>query len=307
MLVSVVICTYNRADKILKCLNSVHNAMKNAMPIEGEIVIVNNNSKDNTVDVITQWLKNSEFSVNLITEEKQGIAYARNRSFTEAKGDLLISLDDDCCLDANHIKNVLAHYKNDKEPILRFGQLDLGDIKDWPMTIQTRPSIKRWKKSSSEYDYITMGDVCSANMMIPREIIDKVGLYDSRFGTTSIPGGEDADFGFRVYNAGFMLEYVPDVTALHYHGRRDPVAVNKLIKGYSISAGALFVKHNIEHPRIAQIFSSRDFPPDPVGKYVDDPRTQEIKKLHKKNKLFYIFGAFMFIRVALKQKIFGQG
>ncbi len=307
MLVSVIICTYNRADKIVKCLDSVHDSLKNVEPLDAEIVIVNNNSKDNTVDVITQWLKNSEFSVNLVTEEKQGIAYARNRSFTEAKGDLLISLDDDCCLDANHIKNALAHYKNDKEPILRFGQLDLGDIKDWPMTIQTRPSIKRWKKSSSEYDYITMGDVCSANMMIPREIIDRVGLYDSRFGTTSIPGGEDADFGFRVYNAGFMLEYVPDVTALHYHGRRDPVAVNKLIKGYSISAGALFVKHNIEHPRIAQIFSSRDFPPDPVGKYVDDPRTQEIKKLHKKNKLFYIFGVFMFIRVALKQKIFGQG
>lgn len=307
MLVSVIICTYNRADKIVKCLDSVHDSLKNVGPLDAEIVIVNNNSTDDTLKVVSKWTKTCDFPVNLVTEKKQGIAYARNRTFSEAKGDLLISLDDDCCLDINHIKNMVEHYKNDDEPVLRFGQLELGDINDWPMTVQTRPVSKRWKKNVPEYDYITMGDICSANMAIPSIIIKKIGPYDQRFGTKKIPGGEDADFGFRVYNAGFMLEYVPDAKALHFHGRQTASSVNKLVKGYSISAGALFMKHNFRHPRIAQLLNARDFPPDPPGKYINDPRTKKIRIFHKKNKLFYILGAFMFIRVALKQKIFGQG
>ena len=58
MLISVIICTYNRADKIVKCLDSIHESLKNAPSVDAqnaEIVIVNNNSTDNTVDIIEQW------------------------------------------------------------------------------------------------------------------------------------------------------------------------------------------------------------------------------------------------------------
>ena len=306
VLISVVICTYNRADKITNCLDSVYASLSAASPEDAEIIIINNNSTDNTVDVIEAWTTtHSAFPVHLVKEEQQGIAYARNRSFNEAKGDLLISLDDDCCLDVNHIQNTIQHYENDQEPVLRFGQLELGDPEDWPMTVQTRTIVKRWKKGVPEYDYIGMGDICSANMVIPRTIIDKIGTYDNRFGTKSIPGGEDADFGFRVYNAGFMLEYVPDIIARHFHGRRTEEPVRKLIKGYSIAAGALFTKHHFHHPRILKLLSKKRFPADPPGKYDQDERSQKIRKLHKSYKIFYILGAFMFIKATLKQKIFG--
>tara|TARA_R110001592_G_scaffold16881_3_gene71417 strand:- start:28438 stop:29370 length:933 start_codon:yes stop_codon:yes gene_type:complete len=309
MLISVIICTYNRADKIVKCLDSIHESLKNAPSVDAqnaEIVIVNNNSTDNTVDIIEQWTTKSDFPIHLVTETKQGIAWARNRSFETAKGDILISIDDDCCMDKNHIKNTLAHYEKDTQPVLRFGQLELGDQEDWPMTVQTRPVVKRWQKGVADYDYLGMGDVCSANMVIPRAIIDAIGRYDNRFGTKQIPGGEDADFGFRVYNAGFLMEYVPDIIAQHYHGRRTAEAVQKLVKGYSIAAGALYAKHHVHHPRLAKAFSSKEFPADPPGKYDNDARKPEIRAFHKQSKKFYILGAFMFMKAAFKQRLLGQ-
>ena len=304
MFISIVICTYNRANKINKCLDSVLASLRHANPINAEIVIVNNNSKDNTIDVVSEWSKNSDFPVILVTEEKQGIAFARNRSFSEAQGDLVISLDDDCCLDINHIQNTISQYKNDTEPVLRFGQLELGTIEDWPMTVQTRPIVKRWKKNVDEYEYITMGDVCSANMAIPKEIINQVGIYDSRFGTKEIPGGEDADFGFRVYNAGYLLEYVPDMKALHFHGRRDAESVRKLVKGYAISAGALLAKHNIRHPRVLKALKpNKNLPIEPPHKYSSDPRTIQIRDFRKKNQKLLFWGILMFLRISILRKI----
>lgn len=301
MLLSIVICTFNRASKITACLDSVHASLKHAGQLNSEIVIINNNSNDNTIEVVSQWAKSSDFPTNLTTEEEQGIAWARNKSFLTAKGKLLISIDDDCTMHVDYIKNVLNAYKDDQEPILRFGQLDLGNINDWPMTTQTRPYIKKWKLDNPDYDYITMGNICSANMIIPRAIIDDVGLYDTRFGTKEIPGGEDADFGFRAFHAGYLMEYRPEIIAYHYHGRNTKRQVKKIIKNYSIAAGALFTKHHLRHPRLMGIFDRRNTETDIESKYQDDIRLHIIQKYHKTYKVFYIQGLIMFIWLTLKQ------
>ncbi len=309
MLVSVILCTHNREKQVLSCLESVASAIRHAEGVPVEVVVINNASKDNTEAVLNMWAnQNTDIDLHVFLEEQQGIVYARNRSFKEAKGELLISIDDDCCMQKDYIETAVRYFKADNSPVLRFGRLDLGNPEDWPMTIQTRAYLKRWQKGHPDYDYINMGSVCSANMMIPKSIIEKVGNYDGRFGTPSIPGGEDADFGFRVYNAGFLIEYVPDVIATHFHGRRDEQTVRKLVRNYSIAAGALFAKYHVQHPHIyRKLFPKPETHQKNDGSYSEDERTKKILQFHKEYKKYYPLGMVYFILSTIKNfKISGS-
>lgn len=304
---SIVVCTHNRAHQIETCLDSVALAVRrardNLIDLTFEIVVVNNASVDETQSTVNIWIDNNpDVYTRLIFEEKKGIAYARNRSFEEANGKLLISIDDDCVMAENYVEIALNHYAKDNELVLRFGRLNPGDPEDWPMTIQTRSFVKRWRKGHPDYDYIHMGSICSANMMIPKEIIEKIGLYDTRFGTALIPGGEDADYGFRIYKSGFLIEYVPDAVVTHFHGRKTAEAVQKLIKGYSISSGALFAKYNIYHPHLwRKILPKTETHQQSNQIRERDPRAQQIGKFHKKAKIFYPLGFYRFFLMTIKQ------
>lgn len=88
LLISVIICTYNRADHLLKCLDSILIASDNE---NLELIVVDNNSTDNTKKVVKQFSK-----VKYVFESNQGLSHARNRGAKEASGDWLFYIDDDC-------------------------------------------------------------------------------------------------------------------------------------------------------------------------------------------------------------------
>ncbi len=290
MKISVLICTYNRSEKLIKCLQSIEKSLIKAAPISSEIVIVDNNSTDDTRLKVKEWSNNCQYSVIIDKEAKQGIAYARNKSIEVAQGDLFICIDDDCTIDEDYILNVLKYYRHDTDIIIRFCYIGLGDTKDWPIAIQTRTTTKRWKKYDPESDILTMGDITGGNMVLPKSVIHKVGKYDTRFGTKSIPGGEDVDYGFRAYNSGFTLAYAPDIRAYHFHGRDNAVAVINIIKNYSIAAGALYAKHRLSHPRLKKILNKELLASiNKIEKDID-PRAIIIRRYYRKYKVYNIVG-----------------
>lgn len=290
MKLSVIVCTYNRAHQIGLCLDSIRASLEKAAPVDAEIVVVNNASKDNTIDVVTEWAKASPFPVRLVTETRQGIGPARNCGLRSASGDLFVCTDDDCRLDEDHISRALDYYRADEEPVLRYGGVHLGDPADWPMTVHTSPHRRQWQKGRPEWGFPAMGNMIGCNFAMPREIFEKIGYYDELFGTKSIPGGEDADYGFRVFHAGYRMEFVPDMIVRHFHGRRDAESVWKLIKGYQISAGALYAKHGVNHPHIKRIFAPKPTEPPRAAPARTDERSATIHAFHKKAKIFYLTG-----------------
>ena len=76
--ISVVICTYNRSrdlDNVLKSL-----ALQQVPDdLIWEIVVVDNNSKDDTKDVVEDFKLTTPIPVTYSSEEKQGLSHARNR------------------------------------------------------------------------------------------------------------------------------------------------------------------------------------------------------------------------------------
>lgn len=92
-LVTVAFCTYNRAD-ILRDLVQALRAQ--ASPIPFEILVVNNNSTDNTMAVLEELAHEEGAPLRVVTESEQGIVPARNRAVEETLcSDFLIFLDDD--------------------------------------------------------------------------------------------------------------------------------------------------------------------------------------------------------------------
>jgi len=77
MILSIVICSYNRASYISDALNSLYTQTAGLNFFE--TIIVDNNSTDNTADVFTQWRGNNPNGAFIyLTESQQGASFARN-------------------------------------------------------------------------------------------------------------------------------------------------------------------------------------------------------------------------------------
>jgi len=85
MELSVIICTYNRSKGLKKTLQSFH-SQELPEDFPWEIVVVDNNSTDDTPETVTEFAENSQLVVRYIKEKCQGLSHARNRGVIEANG-----------------------------------------------------------------------------------------------------------------------------------------------------------------------------------------------------------------------------
>lgn len=93
---TVTIPTYNGANRLPKVLERLRSQI-NTENFSWEIIIVDNNSKDNTEQVVREYQENwpEAYPLKYVFEAEQGSAFARNRAVEEARGSLLGFLDDD--------------------------------------------------------------------------------------------------------------------------------------------------------------------------------------------------------------------
>jgi GT2 family glycosyltransferase len=252
MKLSVIVATRNRAHAIAECLDSIAASLANAAPLDAEIVVVDNGSQDATSRTVEQWATGCAFPVRLLVEPRAGLSVARNRALRTAQGELLVFTDDDCRLSKEYVTDLLRHDAADAEPVLRGGRVELGDHTDLPITIRTTTARQRLNRRTNPatHDCI-VGQISGCNMTMRRALVEKLGLFDERFGVGStIESGEDSDYLFRAYLAGFTLEYVPDMTVFHYHGRKQKPVGYKLYRAYSIGTGAIFAKYFFKQPNL---------------------------------------------------------
>ncbi len=102
MTVSVVIPAYNEEKYIKSCLEAFEN--QDEKPFE--IIVVDNNCTDHTVEIAKQY------PVTIIQEEKQGMAFARNAGFNFASGDIIARCDADTIVPKDWIKKIKNNFVN---------------------------------------------------------------------------------------------------------------------------------------------------------------------------------------------------
>lgn len=108
MRVSVVIPVYNEESRIKNCLNSL---MKQDDKPD-EIIMVDNNSTDNTVSIAKKYK-----DIKIINEKKQGITPARNKGFNTAKYEIIARCDADSVLPTNWVKQIRKVFSKNKNVV----------------------------------------------------------------------------------------------------------------------------------------------------------------------------------------------
>jgi len=232
MRISVILCTYNRWGCLLKALESI---AASTLPdsVEWEVIVVCNNSDDQTIAVVDDFCRRHLGRFRYLFEPQQGKSYALNTGIRESQGDVLAFVDDDVTVEPGWLQNLTAHLHH-SEWAGAGGRI----LPEW-----TCPP-PRWLRLKGPYalapfvvfdhgpDASELTDApFGANMAFRREVFEKFGGFRTDLGRfpDSMIGGEDAEFGGRLLGAGQRLLYEP--AAVVYH----PVSENRMQKKYLLA------------------------------------------------------------------------
>ena len=215
-MISIIICSYNREDCILRPLQALaEESFKNF-----EVVLVDNNSTDSTAALLKGFLsEHPDFPLRYFLETRQGLSYARNRGLIEAKGETLVFLDDDAIPEKGYLENLHRHLEEMPE-VSAFG----GKIIPLFEGCSAPKWLCRW--SLSWLSALDMGDKVKefkrgypigANMIFRSQALKDCGLFDTSLGRVekNLMGGEEKDISRRLKSQGQRVFYLPDVKVFH--------------------------------------------------------------------------------------------
>ena len=212
MLITIVICTYNRAE-ILKTTLPCYTSLIKPSAVKLELIIVDNNSNDETKTIAKGFTtKNKDDFANLVYvfEPKQGLSHARNTGYKHAKGDYIAYIDDECILPINWLEEAINTIKKQNKPAFLggpyFGKFLPGHTSTWYKESFGDSYILQYKLPDGPMreHYLSGG-----NLIIRKDVFDKIGLFDAALGMSgeTINYGEEQDFQKRL-----RLQYPNEVT-----------------------------------------------------------------------------------------------
>lgn len=113
MNITVIVCTYNRCQSLSKALDSIA-ALILPDSIEWEVLIVDNNSKDHTRDVVEGFCHRHPGRFRYLYEPHQGKSHALNAGIQDARGKVLAFTDDDVTVERTWLRDLTAALHDDQ-------------------------------------------------------------------------------------------------------------------------------------------------------------------------------------------------
>ena len=217
ILISVVIATHNRARYLIKALEGL--AQQTLSHDKFEVLVVDNNSTDDTKQVVTLFAKTNIF-VEYFHEPKLGSNIARNTGWYQATGKYVAFLDDDAVPNSFWLENIIKAFAHT--------QTHLGIVggKVNPVWEEEKP---RWiqGKLLSALSVLDYGDsprflqenefFFSVNMAFKRNLLEKFGGFEtgvSRSGKNLLTNDE-IPISIKIRQAGYKLYYDPSIFVDH--------------------------------------------------------------------------------------------
>ncbi|MFZ0944530.1 MAG: glycosyltransferase [Syntrophobacteraceae bacterium] len=249
MKITVGICTWNRA-KLLDLTLGRMISMRIPEGVTWELLVVNNNSTDDTESVITSY--ENRLPLRRLFEPSPGLSNARNHAIREAKGGLIIWTDDDVLVDSDWLAAYAA--AADRWPDAAFFG---GPIEAW---FEGEPPA--WLRHVSSFVSRDFGkEPCvltgeklpvGANMAM-RTAVQRHYMFDPELGirpNSLLCGEETAVFG-QMTRDGLEGRWVPDARVKHFTPRERQTMpyLRKYYHGYG-----LFLARTAEKAETALLF-----------------------------------------------------
>ncbi|MFC1706213.1 glycosyltransferase [Planctomycetota bacterium] len=216
-MLSVVVCTFNRARLLRECLDSL--VVQSVDGTAFEVVVVDNNSSDDTELVCREYASKHPF-VRYCVERIQGHAHARNRGWREAAGEYVAYTDDDCVVAPDWCQRILKSFHSlHPTPDALGGKILPRYERQPPRWFTDDFEIRSWGEESR---FLVMGKDFSgfsgANMAFRREVLSAVGGFSERFGIVSgkLVKGEDTEVFHRLVPRFSRFWYDKDLTVRHW-------------------------------------------------------------------------------------------
>lgn len=250
-LASLIIPTFNKAERLKISLLSINQLN---LIEQCEVIIVNDGSTDNTIDVLNEIINNDikrRISFQVITTTNMGRSHARNIGIQNSSSELLIFSDDDLIFDRNFALNHILKHKASNNlavhgrifdiPYLKFfknpstGELYDGNFADGQL-----------KNKIIQSNMILNGEITpylKSNARLGKlekdtnTLLSKTSIYDSYVRWVAFVGGnvsilkknmiafdnnlgkewgcEDLETGYRLYKKGLYFDYCDE--CMNYH------------------------------------------------------------------------------------------
>lgn len=217
--ISVIICTYNRAPHVVRTLESL--AVQTLRRECFEIVVVDNNSNDDTRERVMQFIEhNPGLDTKLISEIRQGLSYARNAGIAASKGDILVMIDDDEMVNPEFLKSYLAFFERNRDAAAAGGVMIPLYEYELPRWVSKYPEQMLSSKlclGSRQMEFPRRKFPIGGNMAFRREVFNKSGNFNTSLGRKGeqLLGGEEKDLFMRIRAAGEKIYYLPDAVVYH--------------------------------------------------------------------------------------------
>lgn len=230
---SIVILSFNVAELLNTCILSIKKAEQKLLEIgfEAEIIVPDNASKDNTLEMMSQNFP----EIRLIQNENIGFARGNNSAREFVDGKYLLILNPDTTIDEDVLVKCTKYMEEHKDvgamtckTVLPNGNLDKDVRRSFPtpwVALSHFSYLDRLFPSSQFfakywYSYIPEDEIHEVDVIqgaftfIRTGIMEKINWYDEDY----FLDGEDIDLCWKIKKLGYKIMYYPRVKIVHYKG-----------------------------------------------------------------------------------------
>lgn len=209
--ITVVVCTYNRAELLRGALQSL--AEQTLDKARYEVIVVDNNCTDNTQEVVRSFIERYP-NFRYFVETAQGLSHARNRGYKEAMGEYVAYIDDDAKADKRWVEKIIS-FASRRPEVVAFGGpyrgFSLVEVPKW-----YKESFGTWSLGDVERPIEENEWINGTNMVYKRSLLLELGGFDTRVGMS----GDDISYGDETnlllkFRERQPVYYVPDMVVGH--------------------------------------------------------------------------------------------
>ena len=212
---TVVISTYNRCARLRHTLESLVNQQTG--DLRWEAVIVDNNSTDETPELVRSFAEQSGAHIRYVYEPKQGLSFGRNAGIAEARAPLVAFTDDDVAPAPDWVLAVARSFDEHPDADFIGGKV----LPRWASSVPAWLTPDHWSPLAlvdygDETFVVNSGKpycLVGANLAFRRDVFDRIGLFSPGLQRVrdGIGSAEDYDLQMRVWRAGGQGLYDPAV------------------------------------------------------------------------------------------------